>query len=152
MVQNETDQLNEDSERGDSRGVILTALQNSAKFLTKPLETVGKIAKGLPTLIKPLRMSRPLFARPLFQVHPSHNSKIEPQSTTSKPIEPVKIADPKQYTREQLESALNVAGIKCGTVPLFEKLYKRSINESLADLPTEDTGEFRIINGIDSTP
>lgn len=77
-------------------------------------------------------------------------------ATTMKPIsEPAKLVETKQYTREQLESALDIPGVKCGTVPLFEKSNHKSINESLAEEEKEakeSQGDFRIINGLDSMP
>lgn len=44
-----------------------------------------------------------------------------------------------------IERALDIEGVKCGTVPIFEKIYKRSYNGS-----AENIGEFKILRGIDS--
>lgn len=52
---------------------------------------------------------------------------------------------------DELEKSLLEPGIECGKVPLFENLYKRSINESFDKNPdAENEGEARILHGLDS--
>lgn len=66
-----------------------------------------------------------------------------PIETTSSPAPPVK-------TPVTLEPALLAPGFKCGTVPIYEKLYRRSINESLEPTEGDGSGKFRILHGLDS--
>lgn len=52
---------------------------------------------------------------------------------------------------DELEKALLEPGVECGRVPLFENLYKRSINESFDKNPdAENEGEARILHGLDA--
>lgn len=55
------------------------------------------------------------------------------------------------FTRQELEKAL-YTGVKCGTVPIFEKLYHRSINETYDKNPDGDDGDFRILHGLNALP
>lgn len=55
-----------------------------------------------------------------------------------------------QLSRQELENALNISGVKCGTVPIYSKLYGRSINETFDTNLSDEQGDFRILHGLDS--
>lgn len=55
------------------------------------------------------------------------------------------------FTFAELENALNEPNVKCGRVPIFEKLYHRNINESLQVEPG-DIKDYRILHGLDARP
>lgn len=38
----------------------------------------------------------------------------------------------------------------CGIVPLYQKLYNRSINETTIAAGVDSSGDFRILNGLDA--
>lgn len=44
-----------------------------------------------------------------------------------------------------IENALNIESVKCGTVPIYERIYKRSYDGS-----SLSRGRFKILHGIDS--
>lgn len=55
------------------------------------------------------------------------------------------------YSLAELETVLKMDGVKCGTVPIYNNLYKRSINETFNPNPEDDEdGDFRILHGLDS--
>lgn len=50
-------------------------------------------------------------------------------------------------TRQQIDNVLYEPNTKCGRVPIFEKQYQRSINETFDPNPD---GDFRILHGLDA--
>lgn len=73
-------------------------------------------------------------------------------NTTQAPRKTGKIAHP-EPSLDELERALLEPGVECGKVPIFENLYRRSINESFdPNAGNEDEGEVRILHGLDSQP
>lgn len=107
-----------------------------------------------------LRPSTPSLTLPSgistnFKGKPINGPKIAPRRMAMRRPTPVvasKLSGAKVYTQEQLESALDMAGVKCGTVPLFKRFNNKSINEPLTEQEKADQGDFRIINGINSRP
>lgn len=151
---------------GESRaGGIFQGLMNlwSKPHHAKQVSGTGKPKKMQPTQKAETQVFDHLKSSTLApaQSAPSQQAKIPPTATTGlsaasrlTTVTPT-AGGPIQYTREQLESALDSAGVKCGTVPLFERAIRKSINESLTEEEREAQGgggDFRIINGIDSTP
>lgn len=43
-------------------------------------------------------------------------------------------------------------GINCGKIPIFEKKFGQSVDRSMSINSSSESGDFRILYGLDSTP
>lgn len=110
------------------------------------------IARNFLAPVLHLPASRPLRSGPLVIRHQRISSTRTP--ITAKPsksieIKPTTLA-PVKLQKNQVEVAEIASNVSCGKVPIFERLYHRSINDS--DVINDDHGDFRILHGLDATP
>lgn len=131
---------------------MIHSLSNNDNKKENPQAIGDKTTTVAPTKPTPNKTNDTSVTKPpASHSNQKSNSTVAPLNKSKKKI--VLDRNKSSFSLEELDEVLKIDSVKdCGRVPLYQKLYGRSINETFNKNPQaeDDDAQFRILKGLDS--